>query len=1061
MSIYLQLKTRKPYNVFLLLIVLCLTFSPSFGQNPATVSGIVTDEENSPIIGATVVIKGTNTGTTTGIDGEFKLVSVHKNAVLIISYIGYKTLEIPIGNKSTIEIVLQENAVEIDEVVIVAYGAQKKETLTGAISSVKTDDLLRSPNASVANSLAGKVSGLSSVSFGGAPGQEDPEIYVRGTGTLSAGGSTPLILVDGIERSFYQLDPNEIDNITVLKDASATAVFGVRGANGVILVTTRRGTEKKTSISVTSSVGMQMPTRMLKPADSYTFAMMRNEMSDNDDEPHIFSDYDLERFRLKDEPILYPDVNWREYLMRKASVQTQHNINISGGTDRIRYFTSLGYMFQNGLFKQFETLDYNNNYKYNRYNFRTNLDVDITKSTLMKIGIGGIVGDTHEPNTENVNDYGIFKLINWTMPMSSPGIVDDKFVLLDANKYPGIYMANQGMIIYYGKGYTQLSRNTMNLDLSLTQKLDMVTKGLSAELKGGYNTTYTFRKHRAGDSERYRAYYQSEIDKSGLLPGDPGYNYDIVYRIEGLNNRLAYTDGISGRTRDWYIEGSLRYARKFGDHNISSLLLFNEHKKYYPGGDYNYVPVAYAGIAGRVTYDYKTKYLAEFNIGYNGSENFAREMRFGTFPAFSLGYILTGEEFMENQKVFQHIKLRASVGLVGNDIMSNARFMYYPTVYEVDRNPGVDNTWGNLYGYNFGYNSQTMTFGATEGRMGNPNVTWETALKQNYGIDLTTLNSRLNLSVDLFREDRKDILISRNTIPVFTSLNQSLLPSVNMGEVKNEGFEAELKWSDGIRSKDFRYWVNTNISYNKNTIIFQDEVVRNEPYMWRTGKSIGTIFGYVCDGFYTPEDFNSNGELLSHLPKPEGLVKPGDAKYKDLNNDTKIDANDVKDIGYPVRPRYTFGFNYGVQYKGFSVTMNWTGAAQRSLLLSDDFRNPFSGGTRALLQFHVDDRWTPETAHTAKTPRLTSKNTTHNTATSSLWVKNGDFLRLKSMDIGYTFSNRRSLKKLGISQLGIKFSGYNLLTFSNFDIMDPESRPNANDTYPTIKIFNMGVNLTF
>ena len=404
------------------LLIMLLTTSFVFAQ--VTVTGNVRDERGDEVIGATVLLIGSQHGVITDVDGNFKLnVPNAKTAVLQISYVGYETQKIALKGKTKISVTLAEVANALNEVMVVAYGTQKKETLTGAISSVKTDGLLRSPNASIASSLAGQVTGLSSVSTSGQPGKEDPSIYIRGVGSLTEGASSPLILVDGVERSFFQMDPNEIESVTVLKDASATAVFGVRGANGVILVTTRRGQEGKATISITSSVGVQQPTRILKMADSYTYATLFNEMNDNEGKSkHTFDDYALERFRLGDDPIMYPNMNWRKYIMKNSSIQTQHNLNISGGTDRVRYFISMGFLWQDGLFRQFKELDYNNNYSYTRYNYRGNLDLDITKSTLLKVGLGGIVGITHEPNDQDY-PYGLFSLINMAQPFNSPGTV--------------------------------------------------------------------------------------------------------------------------------------------------------------------------------------------------------------------------------------------------------------------------------------------------------------------------------------------------------------------------------------------------------------------------------------------------------------------------------------------------------------------------------------------------------------------------------------------------------------------------------------------------------------
>lgn len=1046
-------------------VLFFLVVSTGFAQT--TVKGNVSDDAG-PIIGGSVIVKGTTTGVITDFDGNFTItVPDAKNSILQFSYMGYETQEVKVNGRKFIKVSLSESSNLIEEVTIVAYGVQKKETLTGAVSSVKTEDLLVSPNASVANSLAGKMTGLSSVQSSGAPGAEDPAIYIRGVGSLTEGGAQPLILVDGVERSFFQMDPNEIENITVLKDASATAVFGVRGANGVILVTTRRGKEGKAKISVNSSIGLQTPTRTLEMADSYTYATLYNELQENDGRAAEFSPYDIERFKLGDQPIMYPNIRWRDYLMNKAALQTQHNMNISGGTDRMKYFVSVGYLFQNGLFKNLGIKD--EGYKYNRYNYRANIDMDITKTTTLKLGIGGVVGDRHTPAFEDE----IWRNINWSQPFASPGIIDDCYVSTQP-RWSNVIL-NDPISRYYKRGYKRNVSNTMNLDLHLVQKLDFLTKGLSVEVKGAYNTTYNFAKSRsraATKREEAIPYYKSEVDGSNLRPGDPGFDDEIIYRYSGTESKPEYGES-TGRGRNWYFEASVRYNRKFGNHNVGGLFLYNQSKKYYPKS-FSYVPAAYIGFVGRLTYDYKSRYMAEFNIGYNGSENFAPDKRFGTFPAVSLGYIMSEEKFMKNQNVFDFLKFRASVGLVGNDNMNNNRFLYLPDGYNVNLHgtiPGSGNWKAPAYGYYFGFNKDLfLGGGALEKKLGNRNVTWETALKQNYGVDMNFLNNRLKVKAEYFLEKRKDILISRETIPAIVGLNSKFLPAVNMGKVKNQGYEIEISWNDKI-GDDFTYFVNGNVSYAKNKIEFQDEVEPNEPYLWRTGKQVGAIFGFEFDRFYTEDDFNisiddhgkKKYELKEGFDKPLTPVYPGDAKYKDLNNDNEITPDDQHQIGFSNRPNYTFGLNLGFEYKNFFFSMNWLGTAERSMQLSEEFRKPFNGESRGLMQFHADNHWTPETAATATQPRF-SKNSNDNNYkyNSTLWTVDASYLKLKNVTIGYNFRNKAALKKLGINQLGIKFTAYNPLCFDHFNIMDPESNPNHyGDTYPVVKIYNLGVNLSF
>ena len=1032
----------------------------SYGQS--LVKGTVVDGAGEPVIGAYVQIKGMSGGAITDLDGKFELeVTSVSDPVLVVTCLGFEVYEETLNGRTVVNVTLHSDVSELDEVTVVAYGTQKKETLTGAISSVKTEALLKSPNPSVANSLAGQIPGLSSVATSGQPGNEDPSLYIRGVGSLSESASSPLILVDGVERSFFQMDPNEIESVTVLKDASATAVFGVRGANGVILVTTRRGEEGKAKIQVTSSVGVQSPTRLLEMADSYTYAMSMNERDMNDGKTDLtFDEEALTHFRLGDEPIMYPNHNWRKELMKSASLQTQHNVNISGGTKDVRYFISAGFLYQDGLMKQFKDLDYNNNYNYTRYNYRANLDFDLTKTTTLKLGLGGVVGVTHSPNATN-DKYDLFHILDWAQPFSEVGVVDGKMVRTDQDRFPEILMG-EPVSRYYGKGYHQDVKNTMNMDLVLTQKLDFITEGLSVEVKGAYNTTYTNKKTRSGSVEIYYPQYLGTVE--GMPEDDPNFDKTIVYKVDGSNTRLGYTENNSSRSRDWYFEASIRYSRKFGEHNVGALVLYNQNKKYYPS-QWTSTPTAYLGLVGRITYDYASKYIAEFDFGYNGSENFAPGNRFGAFPAGSIGWVISEEKWMKRQRVVDFLKLRASVGLVGNDNMSNNRFLYLADSYDKDLdggtyNPGQDWKIPN-HGYYFGVNDNTKQLGAVEKKLGNPNVTWETALKSNLGLEAKFLNYRLSLTADVFFENRTDILISRNTVPIWSGLDKNLLPVVNMGTVHNKGYEIDLRWDD--RHGDFLYFIDANVSYSKNKIIEQDEVEPNEPYMWRTGKPVGTVFGYEFVRFYTEEDFADveKGILKEGYADPQVAVFPGDCMYEDLNGDGVIDTDDVHAVGFSTRPSYTFGLNYGITYKGWSLTMNWTGVTERSLVLSDIFRKPFNGETRGLLQMHAEECWRPENAATATQPRISTASESWNYKDSSLWTVDGSYIKLKTLQIGYTFSDSPKLKRAGIESLGINLSGYNLLTFDYFKLQDPESKPNTSNTYPITRTVSFGVNITF
>ena len=552
---------KRRVGLFLLVLSTALM---AFGQQQV-VKGTVKDASGEPAVGATILLKGTQTGVITDIDGNFSIqVADVGKAVLTISYIGYETQEVALNGKTSVQVTLQESSEMLEEVQIVAYGVQKKETLTGAISSVDTEELLVSPNASVANSLAGKITGLSSVQSSGQPGAEDPKIFVRGVGSLTEGGASPLILVDGVERSFFQMDPNEIENISVLKDASATAVFGVRGANGVILVTTRRGEEGKTKISLSSSVGIQQVANWVDLADSYTYAMMYNEREINDGGEAVFDQYALDRFRLHDQPIVYPDVDWYDYMVKDAAVQTQHNLNISGGTDRVRYFISAGAYTQGGLFEEFN-LPYHLDYRYKRFNYRSNLDIDVTKTTTLSMNVAGNVNNATKPYTGQ-GSAGMLINMYYATPFSSPGIVGGRLVntTTDYAEDPLPFTGGNGMS-YYGNGFMQTNNNTLNADLQLKQNLDFVTKGLSFHLKGSYNSGFT----------SYTRATASVATYTPVLMDDGSISYKKI----GMDSQLDYQDVDPAKSRDWYMEAAFNYARDFGDHHVTALALYNQSKE--------------------------------------------------------------------------------------------------------------------------------------------------------------------------------------------------------------------------------------------------------------------------------------------------------------------------------------------------------------------------------------------------------------------------------------------------------------------------------------------------
>lgn len=1054
---------------FLVTFLLCISMMYALPPEGITIKGKVIDETlKEPVPGANVSVKGTTIGTITDFDGNFTIVVPNKKSVLVFSFMGYQTQEIVAGDRKTINVTMKEDAQSLAEVEIVAiaYGNQDKKMLTSAVASIDNKELLKSPVTSVTNMLSGALPGVSSVQTTGQPGKDAATIYVRGSGSLYDSQSVPLVLVDGVEREFSQIDPNEIESISVLKDASSTAVFGVRGANGVVLVTTRRGKSGKPQINVSTSLGLQQPISLVDQTGSYEYALFWNTKQTTDNVTNkklYFTPEQIEAYRTGSDPIMYPSMDWKDYLFKNVFLQSQNNLNISGGSDNVKYFISVGYLYQNGLLKDLPGQKYDNNYRYDRYNYRANIDANLTRTTTMKVGIGGNLGKIQEPRSvvsgtsQDQNPWVIAQI--WTHPFAGPGFINGVRTVVPKDLVPLGEVLRDGMFVFYGQGYNQNYKTTLNMDVDITQKLDFLTPGLSVGIKGAYDNKFTLEKVRTGGTVEHQiAYYKSYYDSNGNMDQtDPDYDKTIIYTPTNSDSPLIYSES-QGRAQNWYLEGRINYERTFGDHRVSGLVLYNQSREYYPkksdGSDapYQFIPRSYVGLVGRATYAYRSKYLFDANVGYNGSENFAPgSTRFGVFPSFSAGWIASAEKFMSKQHVIDYLKLRASWGRVGNDKGVNSRFMYMPS------------RWSDSGSYSFGVNNSVSQTGSAISSMGNPAVTWETADKQNYGIDIKLLKERLTFNFDYFTERRTGILITPQSTP---SIIATTLPNLNLGKVNNHGYEIAVAWNDKI-GKDFNYYINANMSFARNKIIFMDEIPQKYSYMNQTGGSTGrqtSVYQYIR--LYQYSDFieGANGELILNpeLPQPYQKVYPGDAMYADLNNDGIVNGDDKCVYGYGTRPEYTFGMNMGFNWKGLTFSMQWVGATNVNRMYDIEYRIPFTNaGKRGLLTYFYDGCWTPENQLGAVYPRASETSETWNSEDSTLWLVDASYLRLKSLNIGYTFTGKKILKKLGISSLGLTFSGYNLLTFSPLKYLDPESNPDRFGDYPLIKLYSFGLNLNF
>ena len=1054
-----MMKRRKLSHLFGLLALLLLMPLQTFAQN-LRVQGRVLDELGEGMIGAGVVVQGTTNGTVTDMDGNFVLPSVPRGAILEISSVGYATQEVQVtGTDITVQMELDSRA--LDEAVVVAYGQQKKVTITGAVSAVSGEGLLKAPVANVANALQGNLPGVSAVQASGMPGADEPVIRIRGVGSLNS--AEPLVLVDGVERSFSQLDANEIESISVLKDASATAVFGVRGANGVILVTTKRGTTGKASVTASASGAMQTISKFIDFADSYTYGQMYNYTQITDARPMSqwpgtvnitdysqytdaglrFSQEVMEHFRKKDMPRTFPSMDWIKYIMNDSAWQEQANVNVNGGTERVRYFVSAGFLNQDSLFKTFSD-NKNETFNYKRLNYRANLDIDVSKRSQLSITLGGRMQDR---NTMGGGEGFLFRYLQGATPYAGSGIDEQGRHIVSDDTIVGPY-DRDALSNYYNLGYQNESTNVLNFDIQYKLDLGFITPGLSFKTKASYNSEYTARKNRENGYGTGLTYVATIVDGQEVL------------RKENITWPTPYSEAKWG-SRNWYMEASFDYNRKFGKHNLGALLLYNQSKTYYPwdsdGSLYQSIPKGYVGLVGRVTYDYATKYLLDFNIGYNGSENFAPGKRYGLFPSISLGWIPSEESWWEPIKnVIGYLKFRGSWGLVGNDNTNGARFLYLPGAWQFYQGSTTVNPQNR--GANFGTSGGWLQ-AVKELTSGNPNVTWETASKINVGVDAGFFKDRLHAYVDFFWEDRNHILVSNaSTLPAVTSLPASY---VNEGRVKNHGYEITLNWEDHIGN--FRYSISPNFSFARNEVVEMLEVEPMYEYLKHTGLPVGQPFGYDLFEFYQPGTEERYQEKYG-VPMPDQNLelRYGDCVYVDLNGDGVIDANDQKPIGYTSTPEITFSLNAAIHWKGLDVSMLWTGADHVNRMLNGYFRDQFgSTNTSALTQWVADNSWTEDNPN-AILPRISFTNRVHNNRDSQAWLVDSKYIRLKNVEIGYTFNKPKAMPFF--NYIRIYLSGQNLLTFSEFDGNDPEAPGSGLDfgvRYPMTRVFNIGAQLNF
>lgn len=992
---------------------------------PVTVKGRVTDSKGEPLPGATVKVAGTNVAASVDTRGNYTIRVPDGSATLVFSFIGFNNKEVPVQGRAEINVVLEENQQSLQEVVVLGFGqTQKKIAQTGSIASITTEEIKQSPVANIANALAGRLPGLIAVQRSGEPGADVPDLFIRGRATLNT--NAPLITIDGVQKessAISLLDPNEVESITILKDASATALYGIKGANGVIIVRTRRGKEGKPAINASIQRSVQSATRIPQYLDSYNFALLANEAYKNDNPNGSlipYSDEAIEAYRTGSDPYKYPNVDWLNEMLQSSGM-TRADFNIGGGSKMVRYFMNVGYTDQDGLYKAEKNDKYDPNLRYKRYNFRSNIDVDFDED--FSIGLS-LFGSIENKNASYTSTNDLFNYLLKQTPNAFP-------IKYPTGFYGGGSIRANPFQLLNTTGFTQSFNSSLSGMLTATRKLDFITKGLFA--KGNYSFDGYFRNNFTRTMNERLAMYNGSGDLN-----DPN-NYTYV----GQDQPLSSPASSYGQTRNIWMDLSLNYERVFGDHTVTGLLLANRTQRVL-GGE---IPYVSQGLVSRVTYNFQSRYFAELNAGLNGTDNFAKGKRYGLFPAVSAGWVISEEKFLKNNPVIDFLKIRTSYGITGNDQLSdpNDPNKIRRWLFVSDYQSGT--------GYGFG-DPLAAIAGKQEGPMSNPDVTWETAHKLNIGLELKLWkNDLLSMNVDLFRERRNDILITRGTVPSIIGVTPTNLPPANLGEIVNKGFEVEL--THRKRIGNVSYFVRGNGSFARNKILFMDEVNRTYGYLRRTGHPIGQIFGLTAIGFF------QNQDEINNSARQFGTVIPGDIKYRDLNSDGVIDANDEGPIGRSAVPEILYGFSGGVNWKNFDLSFLFQGAANYNVQFSNEGAWEFYNGAKVMVQ-HLN-RWTPATAATATYPVLHYGQNANNHRASSFFMKDASYLRLKNVEVGYTFKNIRLTRQTGLSSLRIFANGMNLLTWDKMgdQSFDPEAPSGKGFFYPQLKVYNVGLSTDF
>jgi len=1028
----------------LITITLSIFIALSAFAQQFTVTGVVTSKvDDDPLVGVTVRVKGTNKATATDISGNFAIQAAVGD-ILDFTYIGFANKQVKVENNSPLTIEMVEDQTELDEVVVVGYGAVKKITLTGAASNIDAEQIRRVPTSSVQNALSGKLPGFFSQQRSGQPGKDASDFFIRGVSSLNGDGNKPLIIVDDIEYSYEQLSQinvNEIESITILKDAATTAIYGIKGANGVLVVKTRRGSEGAPRVTVRVEGGVQVPVRTPKFLNSYETAILVNEAYANDHIAPQWTENDINLFASGADPYGHPDVNWYDEVFKSSAWQENANIDISGGSKRLTYFVSMGYLNQDGLVRNFSSKaeDVNSSYFYHRFNFRTNLDFTVADNLKLRLDITSRFMNINEPR--GINATG--QIYDWKQmhPYSAPVVNPDGSTpyLYDTDNKAAVLPARLA-----NEGYIRNRRNDNNILFGVDWGLDWITPGLSATGRIAY----------ASIDENNRQVRREKY---------PTYHYDSVTDTYSINPNEVYTNGTYDVTgwngndkKNFNLQLFLKYARTFNEfHDVTGMLLYNRQSDTHVSAAG--VPANFEGYTLSLGYRYKSRYLFDFNGAYNGTDRFGSDNRFGFFPSVSLGYIMSEEDFFRNSSVsnwLNLLKIRGSFGIVGSDVTSGDRYLYKQFYHQVGVGSGV------YFGENTSDKDKAPDY--YEGNLPTTTVTWEKSRKWDVGLEFRLFN-RIGVTVDWFHDTRYDQLVSRSSVPLILGVG---VGSSNVARTRNTGFDGVINYNERI-SNDFEINSSFVFSIAKNKVLFMDEAQKSYPWLMATGHPINQPFGYKWVGYYTPDDIaaiKAGSPDAPAIPNTSTTVQAGDLKYMDLNGDGIIDDYDKCAIGKPNLPTTTLGWSIGGTYKGFSVNVLFQGSFDYSFALNGTAIEPFKSQFQPIHTYRwTEERWAA--GEQIEFPRLTSNPSTINSAQgymSDFWLVDAWYIRLKTIDLSYQFP--KTILPKAIQDLRLYVNAYNLFTWTNYNKyqQDPEISTNsAGDAYMNQRVVNMGLQITF